>query len=712
MARSKTCLTLTAVLVALGCESGVTDPAAREAGSPPPAFAHGSFTTSDGIYRIPYENGSLVRITRDHHTHTPVNRIDMAGDDPGFVIVAAASGTIRAIVDRHGNSPGAGDNLSANGTQPNNDAAEHSCQDNSTVVGSCSDYNNYVWIEHPNGEWTKYTHFGTGTVTANGWQVGDWIESGEALGIESDIGFASGRHLHFEVARPDDPNDPAPFPALGGFMVPDFGVNLVPRVCGIPDMLFVADEEYTAGPCTNAPPVADAGGPYNVNEGSTVVLDGTGSFDPDGLALTYLWAPADNLDDPTLAQPTFMGVDDGVVILTLTVYDQVEALSATAQTTVTVHNVAPTVTIDPAQVTVIDEGQTLQVLAGFTDPGVDDAPFTADVRCYDVNGYTLTVPGTVNVTSMTGPLQGTVTASCPFGDTSRSGDPPAGTFAVTVRVVDKDGDDGEASFDVTVRNVSPSPQIDESGATVINGVPTFLAAEGETLDFAAQVTDPGSDDLFLTWDWGDGSSSQAAYLLNPPNTDPFPSPNASPRNVADAQSHAWAEACLYTVTLTAVDDDGGEGSTMANVIIAGTSGRARGAGYWLPQYRGNRTNALSAGTLGCYLQIAGHMSAVFDEERSGTGSFDEATDVLHTGGSRGDMTEILDRQLLAAWLNFANGAFGWDDPVDTTGNGVPDTPFSSAISTAEAVRLDPNSTRSELEAQKDVLEAINQMHGG
>jgi hypothetical protein len=106
------------------------------------------------------------------------------------------------------------------------------------------------------------------------------------------------------------------------------------------------------------------------------------------------------------------------------------------------------------------------------------------------------------------------------------------------------------------------------------------------------------------------------------------------------------------------------------------------------------------------------MSAVFDENRAGAGSWEEAADVLHTGGSGGDMTQLLDQQLLAAWLNFANGAFGWDDPVDTTGDGVPDAPFSTAITAAESVRLDPGASRAELEAQKDALEAINQMHGG
>ena len=91
-----------------------------------------------------------------HHNHPNVlNRVDLVAG-AGMTIVAAASGTIRAVVDQHGDDP-----------------EEHSCLDSDTVPGDCSDYNNYVWIEHPNGEWTKYTHFDTGSVTANGWTVGD-----------------------------------------------------------------------------------------------------------------------------------------------------------------------------------------------------------------------------------------------------------------------------------------------------------------------------------------------------------------------------------------------------------------------------------------------------------------------------------------------------------------------------------------------------------
>ena len=84
-------------------------------------------------------------------------------------------------------------------------------------------------------------------------------------------------------------------------------------------------------------------------------------------------------------------------------------------------------------------------------------------------------------------------------------------------------------------------------------------------------------------------------------------------------------------------------------------------------------------------------------------------DVLIMKPSKGSMDEIFDGQLLAAWLNFANGSFEYTELVDTDGDGVVDTSFADVMATAETVRLDPFATRAQLEEQKDILDLINQM---
>ncbi|MDA0336954.1 MAG: PKD domain-containing protein [bacterium] len=61
----------------------------------------------------------------------------------------------------------------------------------------------------------------------------------------------------------------------------------------------------------NNAPVADAGSPQTVAVGTTVGLDGSGSLDADGDALTYLWSVGNNpgepvaLSDPTAISPDF-----------------------------------------------------------------------------------------------------------------------------------------------------------------------------------------------------------------------------------------------------------------------------------------------------------------------------------------------------------------------------------------------------------------------
>lgn len=178
-------------------------------------YAQTDFQLSQGVYRIPYANGTSVQVTRNHLTHTPAGRIDMRGTSGGpYTLVAAGHGTVRFVVDNY-----------------------------NTNCNSCS-CNNYIWIEHANGEWTKYSHIETNSALVD---IGDLVFSGSSLGIESDVGCASGDHCHFEVGVPDDPANPINV-SSGGHII---GENRIPVICEIPNNFYGAGTTYTAENCTS-----------------------------------------------------------------------------------------------------------------------------------------------------------------------------------------------------------------------------------------------------------------------------------------------------------------------------------------------------------------------------------------------------------------------------------------------------------------------------
>lgn len=256
--------------------------------------SHPDETTSAGIYRLPYVDGTIIDVTRDAHNHGgdggARDRIDMRAvdslgvpvvtgfaaatgpadvGDPAGLIVAAAPGTIRVIVDVHGDDYGRGDGLTQTGAVQPDDATEHLCTDNAALPAgeSCSLHNNYVWIEHANGEWTKYSHPRTGSVSIDrGWSVGDEIEPGDIIGEEGNVGFAFNTHLHFEVAELGafTGSLPANIGSPGGFISLSLFENHDPRVCDATndDFRYEGDTDptttYTAGECATHPPEFDA----------------------------------------------------------------------------------------------------------------------------------------------------------------------------------------------------------------------------------------------------------------------------------------------------------------------------------------------------------------------------------------------------------------------------------------------------------------------
>ncbi|HEY1710095.1 MAG TPA: M23 family metallopeptidase [Rhizomicrobium sp.] len=178
---------------------------------------------SDGLYRLPFADGTPVRVFDDFLTHRPIGRVDLYavnGREP-YRVVAAAAGRIVAIQDGYDE------------------------QQSGRAAKDC--HNNYVWIAHPDGEWTNYSHIAHDSVTKKaGLKVGDHVDAGAYLGDEDAIGCAMLKHVHFEVAVPDAAN---PIDA-GGFLTDNDGGKRErdPRFCDV-NGFAVKGETYTAEKC-------------------------------------------------------------------------------------------------------------------------------------------------------------------------------------------------------------------------------------------------------------------------------------------------------------------------------------------------------------------------------------------------------------------------------------------------------------------------------
>lgn len=280
----------------------------------------------------------------------------------------------------------------------------------------------------------------------------------------------------------------------------------------------------------NQPPTADAGGPYSVDEGASIGLDGSASDDPDDDPLTFEWdldynGSTFDVDSSGSATPTFSAASlDGPNVVTVAVrVTDTEGESAVDTAEVTINNVAPSANLLASDS--VDEGDDISVALS---DGFDASP--ADLSAglefaFDCGaGY-----GSFSVVANT---------TCPTSDN--------GTVAVRAKVRDKDGGESEYSADVTVLNVAP-----DLGAISVIGE---LVPIGTQISASADFTDPGSADTHTaTWNWGDGSG---------PGTVTESGGNGT---VDDA--HTYTAPGVYTVTLTVEDDDGGSDTATWQYVV-------------------------------------------------------------------------------------------------------------------------------------------------
>jgi len=225
----------------------------------------------------------------------------------------------------------------------------------------------------------------------------------------------------------------------------------------------------------NTGPSVDAGGPYAVNSGSSVLVSATGN-DPDGQPLTYAWDLDDNGSFETAGQTVSFDASAIAGPATFTIHVQVTdagGATATDDATVTV-NALPTV--DAGGPYAVNSGSSVSVSATGNDPEGGALAYAWDL---DDNGSFETAGQTVS-----------------FDASAIAG--PA-TYTIHVQVTDAGG--ATATADATV-TVNAHPTVDAGGPYTVN--------EGSSVTVTATGNDPEGGTLTYAWDLDDNGSFETA----------------------------------------------------------------------------------------------------------------------------------------------------------------------------------------------------------
>jgi chitinase len=187
-------------------------------------------------------------------------------------------------------------------------------------------------------------------------------------------------------------------------------------------------------PGNDLSPTADAGGPYSSVINTEIGFDGSGSTDPEGLPLTYLWNFGDG-NTSTESNPSYAYASDGTYDITLTVTDSggnsnmdasIAVISPSEASNLSIFEISPNSMIKGQVSTIkisgsgfepsttiqfsgakwspsvkssmIIDSQTLQIEVTRSTAG-PDRDFVYDVIATNSNGNSFTLPNSFTVTS-------------------------------------------------------------------------------------------------------------------------------------------------------------------------------------------------------------------------------------------------------------------------------------------------------------------------
>ncbi|MGB7380658.1 MAG: PKD domain-containing protein [Rivularia sp. (in: cyanobacteria)] len=258
-----------------------------------------------------------------------------------------------------------------------------------------------------------------------------------------------------------------------------------------------------------APTITEITGDTVINEGDTATFNAIAT-DRGNDNLTHTWNFGDGTELQIGNNVNHKYVDNGTYTVTLTVTDS-DGASTTQTQTVQVNNLAPTVNAGIDQT--ISEGESITFNGNFSDSGILD---THTVKWDFGDGST--VENNLNPTH---------TYTVP------------GTYTATLTVTDNAGASTQSTLTVQVNNIPP--QIIEIP------VPDKVYKQDPT-DFTATATDPGSQPLTYTWDFGDGTELKTG------------------ENV----THTYVESGEYQATLTVTDTSGASDTKTVTVYVGST----------------------------------------------------------------------------------------------------------------------------------------------
>ena len=250
-------------------------------------------------------------------------------------------------------------------------------------------------------------------------------------------------------------------------------------------------EDYNLGriagscPAPNAPPVANAGGPYAGVVGQALAFDGSGSRDPDSDSLAFAWTFGDG-GSAVGATPSHTYAATGQFTVVLTVSDG-RGGTATATTSATITPPPPPNRNPVANANgpyTANAGAVIQFSsAGSSDPDDDALTFAWDFG----DGGTSTAANPAHTYQTAGPY--------------------------TARLTVADGRGGSATATAGV-TVTSEPPANRDPIAAANG--PYAGTEDQPIQFSSNgSTDPDNDPLQFSWDFGDGGNRPSRIRNTP-----------------------------------------------------------------------------------------------------------------------------------------------------------------------------------------------------